>query len=108
MSAAPGSPHLRSDTEALTVNPPRHDIRGHVDAIIDIASRLDPNGVDAAIAEIPGAWDIASITGERHGYGYHAILNCGSAGYAPQFGYGHSIGEAIRAASAEVLRRYPK
>lgn len=87
--------------------PPRHDIRDHVNAIIDIASRLDPEGVDAAIADIPGAWDIASITGERHGYGYHAILNCASNGYAPQFGAGKSIAAAIRAASDSVRRAYP-
>jgi hypothetical protein len=90
------------------VNPPRHDIRELVTAIIDIASRLDPDGVDAAIADIPGAWDIASITGERHGYGYHAILNCGASGYESVMGKGQSIAKAIRAASEEVQRRYPQ
>lgn len=81
---------------------PRHDIREHVESIIKIASEIDPRGFDAAVRDIPGAWDIASITGERHGYGYHCILNCGSAGYAPAFGFGHTIPEAIRAASAKA------
>ena len=78
------------------------NIRSHIEAIVGIASQLDPNGVDAAIADMPAAWDIASITGQRHGYGWHVILECHASGPSPVHGFGRTIGQAIRAASERV------
>ena len=84
---------------------PRQDIRSHVDALIEAASKLDPNGIDNAIHEMPGAWDIAGILGQRHGYGYYVILECAASGYKPVLGFGHTIADALREASHEVKMR---
>lgn len=86
---------------------PRHDIRSHIEAVIDLASRADPSGFDSAVHDIPSPWDITSIVSQRHGYGFICTLEVGVVGYQPVCALGHNIPASIRAASLALVQRYP-